>query len=84
MICDVIEGPQKETTECPGGAVSLSPGDPGFWGEREHLDWNMDAPTPSLFLCASVFISLLYVNYCRGRATATVTPICEYICCAQA
>lgn len=49
MICDVKEGPQKETTECPGGAVSPSPGDPGFGGEREHLHWNMDALTPSLY-----------------------------------
>lgn len=49
MICDVIEGPQKETTECPGGAVSPSPDDPGFWDEREHLDWHVDALAPSLY-----------------------------------
>lgn len=49
MICGVIEGPQKETTECPGRAVSPSPGDLGFWDEREHLDRNMDSPMPSLY-----------------------------------
>lgn len=49
MICDVIEGPQKEITECPGGAVSPSPGDPGFRDKREHLDWHMDALMLSLY-----------------------------------
>lgn len=43
--------------------MSPSPDDPGFWGEREHLDWKMNVWTPSLYSggslpCASVYTSV--------------------------